>query len=283
MSGQLTLREIKPNFVAEVVGLKANNTLSVQQIKAIKVAWSKYPILIFPDQVFEPTALISFSKQLGELGLDPFVRPLSQHKHVIEVRREARESTPIFGASWHSDWSFQPRPPSGTLLHAKTVPPVGGDTLFGDCHQAFEMLPAKLKTTLTGLSAIHSAAPAYGPRGLFSEDDASRSMKIVISEDAEKTEIHPLVRTHPLSGRKSLFINDVYTLAIVEMEPTKGRALLKYLLQHMTEDAFVHRHKWHPDMLVLWDNRCVVHYADGGYEGHQRIMHRTTLAGERPA
>jgi len=283
MSVQLTLRVIKPNFVAEIVGLRADSTLSVQQVKEIKVAWAKYPVLIFPDQMFEPTDLMSFSNQLGEFGVDPFVRPISHHKHVIEVRREAGESTPIFGASWHSDWSFQPRPPSGTLLHAKTIPPVGGDTLFADCYRAFETLPANLKNRLTQLSTIHSAAPAYGLRGLFSEDDSSRSMPIVVSEDAEKTEIHPLVRTHPISGRKSLFINDVYTLAIAELEPTKGRVLLKYLLQHMIEDTFVHRHKWRPDMLVLWDNRCVVHYADGGYEGYQRIMHRTTLAGERPS
>ena len=207
MSEEIELSAIEPNFVAEVAGLKANATLSASLLGAIKAAWAQYPVIVFPDQPLELAELAAFSRQLGDFGVDPFVRPIEDHEHVIEVRREAEESTPIFGASWHSDWSFQPAPPSGTLLHAQTIPPFGGDTLFADCYRAFEALPAKLKTTLAGHSAIHSAAPAYGPQGLFAEDDHSRSMQIVVSSEAEKTEIHPIVRTHPVSGRQGLFIN----------------------------------------------------------------------------
>lgn len=282
MSEQLELRTIEPNFVAEVAGLQLNSGLSAPLVDTIKAAWAQYPVLVFPDQPLEPLGLASFSRQLGDFGVDPFVRPIEAHEHVIEVRREAAESTPIFGASWHSDWSFQPAPPSGTLLHAQTIPPLGGDTLFADCYQAYEALSTTLKKTLEGRSAIHSAAPAYGPQGLFAEDDTSRSMQIVVSADAEKTEIHPIIRTHPVSGRKALFINHVYTVDIVGMERIQSRALLKNLFEHMTQDAFVYRHAWRADMLALWDNRCVVHYASGGYDGYQRIMHRTTLAGERP-
>jgi taurine dioxygenase len=139
-----------------------------------------------------------------------------------------------------------------------------------------------VKTPLAGLRAIHSAAPAYGPSGLFARDDDSRSMDIVISKEAEATESHPIVRTHPHSGRRSLFVNHVYTVAVEGMHRFESRSLLRELFDHMVTDEFTYRHKWRPDMLVLWDNRCVLHYAEGGYEGHRRVMHRTVVAGERP-
>ncbi len=283
MPEQFEISVIEPNFVAEITDLRLNSKLSRSMVDQIKAAWARYPVLVFPGQPMTPNELAAFSRQLGDFGVDPFVRPIEDHQHVIEVRREAQESAPIFGASWHSDWSFQPAPPSGTLLHAQTIPPFGGDTVFADCYRAYATLPTELKKTLAGRAAIHTAAPAYGPQGLFAEDDDTRSMKIVVSSEAEKSETHPIVRTHPLSGRQALFINHVYTVAIAGMTRSQSRALLKFLFEHMTQDDFVYYHRWCADMLVLWDNRCVVHYASGGYDGYQRVMHRTTLAGERPA
>ena len=282
MSEHFELRTIERNFVAEVVELRLNRELSTSLVEDIKTAWAQHPVLVFPQQPLTPNELSRFSRGLGDFGVDPFVRPLAKHQHVLEVRREAAESTPIFGASWHSDWSFQPAPPSGTFLHAQTIPPVGGDTWFGDCYRAFETLPDGLKTLFQGRFAIHCAAPAYGPKGLFAEDDASRSMQIVVSTEVEKTECHPIIRTHPVTGRQGLFINDVYTIAIAGMDQAESNILLERLFKHMTRDELVYCHRWQADMLVLWDNRCVVHYAGGGYEGYQRIMYRTTLAGERP-
>ena len=133
MSEQFELRGLVPNFVADIGGLRLDTPLSESLVEAIKAAWAQYPVLVFPNQPMTATELATFSRQLGDFGIDPFVRPLADHQHVIEVRREAAESTPIFGASWHSDWSFQLAPPSGTLLHAQTIPPCGGDTLFADC------------------------------------------------------------------------------------------------------------------------------------------------------
>ena len=283
MSKTFDLCTIEPRFVAEITGLQLNQRISAATIEAIKTAWAQHPVLVFPDQPLDAIELATFACNLGDFGVDPYVNPIENHDHVIEVRREPAESTPIFGASWHSDWSFQAAPPSGTLLHAQTVPPIGGDTLFADCHRAYESLPAQLKLDLLDLRASHSAARAYGPEGLFAKDDPSRSMQIVTSPDAKKVEIHPMVRTNAVTGRRGLFINHVYTIEIVDMERVKGRALLKFLFEHMTQDEFVYEHEWREDMLTLWDNRCVLHYARGGYDGYQRVMYRATLAGERPA
>lgn len=283
MPRHFEVRAHAPGFVAEVTGLRLDRALADDVVEAIRETWTDYPVVVFPDQPLDHAALTAFSNRLGAFGVDPYLKAVPGYEHIIEVCREPRESTPIFGANWHSDWSFQRTPPSATLLHAKTVPPSGGDTLFADCYRAYAALSPQLKATLADLSAVHSAAPAYGPRGLFARDDPSRSMQIEVSPQAEHSEIHPIVRTHPRSGRKSLFINHVYTLAISGMQSEASRELLDSLFEHMTSAKFVYRHQWRPNMLVVWDNRCVVHYAEGGYAGHRRIMHRTTLAGERPA
>jgi len=276
------VRSLAPGFVAELSGVRLDQPLPPQTIASLKSTWTEFPVLVVPDQNLDPAALAGFAEQLGDFGEDPYIRAVDGHDHVVEIRRSANETTPIFGASWHSDWSFQAQPPSATLLHAKTIPPTGGDTLFANCTLAYDALSDDLRRRLEGLFAVHSAAPSYGPNGLFAKDDPSRSMRIIVSAEAERTETHPIVRTHPWSGRKSLFINHVYTIAVAGMDAQAGRALLNQLFRHMTREEFVYRHRWQRDMLVLWDNRCVVHYAAGGYAGHERIMHRITLAGERP-
>jgi len=269
-------------FAASVSGLDLAQTLPLAVLAEIHTAWTAHPVLRFPEQVLTPASLEAFSSALGPFGHDPYVQPLPAHRHVIEVRREARETAPIFGSLWHSDWSFQATPPSATLLYGEDIPPRGGDTVFADGYRAYAALSPVMQALLADLRAVHSAAPAYGPKGLFARDDASRSMRIVVSPDAEHAQVHPIVRVHPASGRRALYVNHVYTIGIEGMRADESRALLDFLFRHMTRDEFVYRNRWQPQMLVMWDNRCVVHYADGGYEGHRRLMYRTTLAGERP-
>lgn len=276
------MHELADNFVARLDGVPLDRRLTDPEIDALHRCWARYPVLILPDQPLEHRDYVRFATEFGALGHNPYLRGLDTHPDIVEVRREAHETTPIFGASWHSDWSFLAEPPSATLLHSKRVPPVGGDTCFADATAAYAALPEPLRQRIDGRRAIHTAAPSYGPRGLFAQDDRSRSMRIVVSADAERTVTHPIVRTHPRTGRKGLFINPVYTIAIEGMEPLASRALLNTLFAHMTLPGFVYRHRWRADMLVIWDNRCVLHFADGGYEGHQRLMHRITLAGEAP-
>lgn len=274
----------RPNeFGATVSGVDLREPLEADELALLRDAFARHGVLSFPEQELDPAALERVSAQFGQFGHDPYVEPMRGFRHVIEVSREARETAPIFGSLWHSDWSFQAEPPSATLLFGAEVPPVGGDTVFADGCRAYAALSPTFQQMLHGLRGVHTAAPAYGPKGLFSRDDDTRSMRIVVSPEAENTQAHPLVRRHPVSGRLALYVNHVYTVAIEGMHAAESRALLDYLCRHMTQPQFVYRHRWRAGTLLMWDNRCVVHYADGGYEGHRRLMFRTTLAGERPA
>jgi taurine dioxygenase len=270
-------------FGAVVTGVDLSKPLDDGMAKSILEHWSERGVLVFPDQSLSPDRLEAFTLGLGEFGEDPFIAPMAGHANILEVRREPDEKATQFGAAWHSDWSFQSKPPAGTILHSKIVPPVGGDTLYADGHRAWEALSETMRSMLEGLNAIHSASFAYGPKGILAKDVHERTMQIIISEEAEATETHPLVRTHPVTGRKALFVNPVYTVAIEGLTPAENFTLLKFLYDHMVQEEFVYRHHWSQDMVVLWDNRSTMHFADGGYDGHLRLMHRTTLAGDRPA
>jgi taurine dioxygenase len=277
---QLEARE--HGFGATVRGLDLRAPLSDSVAEAIGQAWAQHAVLVFPDQILSHAELENFTLGLGDFGIDPFIESMQDHPNVLELRREPNEKAQNFGAAWHSDWSFQACPPSGTILHSKVVPPIGGNTLYADGERAWQALSDTMKSMLEELRAIHSAAFAYGPRGVLAKDAHERTMKIVVSEEAERTEIHPLVRTHPITGRKALFVNPVYTVAIEGLNPDENFTLLKFLYDHMVKDEFVYRHQWQENMLVLWDNRSTMHFAEGGYDGHLRLMHRTTLAGDRP-
>lgn len=281
-AGALVIRPLANDFGAISTGLELSRPLAPDAVAAILAAWARHAVLVFPEQRLAPEELEAFTLALGAFGEDPFIAPMPGHPNILELRREADESVQNFGAAWHSDWSFQPCPPAGTILHSKIVPPVGGDTLYADTARAFEALSPTMQRLLDGLEAVHSAAFAYGPRGVLARDADRRAMKILVSEEAEKIESHPLVRTHPVTGRKALFVNPVYTVRIEGLSPAENFTLLKFLYDHMVKDEFVLRHRWQKDMVVLWDNRSTMHFADGGYDGHLRVMHRTTLAGDRP-
>jgi taurine dioxygenase len=269
-------------FGAEIVGLDLTRPLSKDALAEVKAAWAKHAVVAFPDQPLTLDQLEAFTQAIGPFGEDPFIKPMPGHPNVLELRREPEEKATNFGAGWHSDWSFQKRPPAATLLHSEVVPPVGGDTLFCDCAGAYDALSLAMREMLSGLSAVHSATRAYGTQGVFAKETETRTLQIITSSEADKSLTHPLVRTHPVTGRKALFISPVYTLGIEGMTAKESAAILGFLFQHMIQDAFVYRHRWRPKMLLMWDNRCTMHYAEGGYDGHLRLMHRTTVAGDAP-
>jgi len=274
--------EVKPQpggFGAEIAGVDLREPLSARTLAVIEAAWARHSVVYFTDQALSLDQLERFTLQFGTFGCDPFVAPMPGRPHVLELRREADETVRNFGAGWHSDWSFQETPPAATILHAQIVPPAGGDTLFADCCRAYEALSPVMRRVLEPLSAIHSAALPYGPRGFYASEPGQRAIKIIVSDEAEKTYTHPLVRTHPVTGRKALYVSPVYTVGVEGMTRGESEALLGYLFNHIVEDRFVYRHSWRPDMLTMWDNRCTLHYAEGGYDGHLRVMHRTTVAG----
>ncbi|MBA4794078.1 TauD/TfdA family dioxygenase [Phenylobacterium sp.] len=269
-------------FGAVVEGIDLSRPLAEPVRQEMLRAWAEHAVLSFPRQALSLEALEAATLQFGPFGADPFIKPMDGHPNVLELRREPDEKATNFGAGWHSDWSFQPEPPAATLLHAQVVPPVGGDTLFADCAAAYDALSPVMKDLLAPLRAVHSASRAYGTQGVFARETEKRTMQIVVSPEADKTHAHPLVRTHPVSGRKALFVSPVYTVGIEGMTPEESQAILGFLFKHMTQDAFIFRHRWAKDTLLIWDNRRTVHFAEGGYDGHLRVMHRTTVAGEVP-
>jgi len=278
----ITVKPQPTGFGAEITGLDLSKPLPAPVMAEVKAAWAAHGVVAFPDQPLSLDALEAFTLAMGGFGHDPYVKPMAGHPNVLELRREPDEKATNFGAGWHSDWSFQAAPPAATLLRSEVIPPVGGDTLFVDACRAYEALSPTMQAMLAPLRAIHSASRAYGTQGVFAKDTRARTMQIIVSEEADKTQTHPLVRTHPVTGRKALFISPVYTVGVEGLTPAESEALLGYLFKHLTQDEFIYRHKWQAGMLLMWDNRCTMHFAEGGYDGHLRLMHRTTVAGDVP-
>ena len=266
------------SFGAAVTGIDLRRDLAPEQVAAIRKAWLQHQVLAFPGQSLTLEEFERFAATLGPYGQDPYFDSLPDHPHVAAVRRDADETTPIFAETWHSDWSFLASPPSATLLCSAIIPPVGGDTLFADQYAAWEALPAGTKALLEKRMGIHSARRGYAPDGMYGAKDKGRSMAIRYSEDAMATQLHPIARRHPETGRDALFVSPGYTIGIDGMPEDEATDLLSELFAHQKCDRFVYRHRWSPDMVVMWDNRCVVHSATGGYDGHARLLHRITIA-----
>jgi len=261
----------------EINELNLSETFSNEEIKKIRQVWLDYGVAVFPNQKLSHEQFEKFSLLFGNFGDDPYLKSLDERPNIVEVKRSAKEKAPPFGGSWHSDWSFQKNPPSATLLHSKIIPPVGGDTLFANTQLAYEDLDDEMKKKINNLEVIHSASLPYADDGFYATEKDKRAMKILPSKKAKETQLHPLVKTHSETKKKCLFINPVYTIAINEYSDEDSFLLLSYLYEHMTQEKYVYRHKWSENMLLMWDNRTVVHQADGGYDGYERLLHRITI------
>ncbi len=264
---------------ASVTGVDLSRPLDSATVAEIRAAWLEHHVLTFPDQELSDDDLERFTCCFGGFGDDPFIAPIEGRKHIIAVERRADETSALFAENWHSDWSFQARPPAGTCLYGIAIPPVGGDTLFANQHAALDAMPDAMRARIEGRTAFHSARRAYAPGGMYGAGDAKdRSMVIRPSKDAEKTQRHPLVRKHPETGREGLFSCFGYIVGIEGMDDAEALPLLMELYQWQSREAFQYRHRWQSKMLVMWDNRSLLHAATGGYAGHHRLLHRTTIA-----
>ena len=267
---------------AIIRGVDLSRRLDETTVSELRAAWLRYHVLSFPDQSMSDDDLERFTLYFGPFGDDPYIAPIEGREHVIAVKREAGETGPIFAETWHSDWSFQAQPPAGTCLYAITIPPQGGDTLFANQHMALDEMPESLRERLEGRLAIHSARGGYSREGLYGKDDTGRSMDIRPSDDAMETQLHPIVRRHPETGRKGLFSTLGYIIGIESMDDDAAHDLLVQMHRWQTRSQFQYRHQWTPGTLLMWDNRSVLHMATGGYQGHARLLHRTTI-GSQPA
>ncbi len=264
---------------ATVTGVDLSQPLPRESVSEIRSAWLEHHVLVFPDQAMSDDDLERFTLYFGRFGDDPFIAPIPGRQHIIAVERRADETASIFADVWHTDWSFQEHPPAGTCLLGITIPPRGGDTLFANQHMAFEEMPDELRRRLEGKAAIHSARRGYGLDGIYGEADenSGRSMRILSSVDANATHCHPILRKHPETGKYAIFGAFGYIVGIDGMSEEEGNELLGELYLWQSQEKFHYRHQWQPNMLVMWDNRSVLHKATGGYQGHARLLHKTTI------
>ena len=252
--------------------------LTEENISFLRSKWIEYGLIVFPELPLSHDEFKDFALSFGDFGDDPFISSLPDYPNIAEIKRSANEKATPFGGTWHSDWSFMKKPPSATLLHSKIIPPVGGNTLFANTERSFAALPEEMKNKLRNLKVIHSAKIPYADDGFYALEKEERSMKILPSKEAKATFSHPMVKIHPETNKECLFINPVYTINVEGFSEDESQQLLWELYEHMIKDQFVYEHVWNDDMLIMWDNRTVMHQATGGYDGYDRLLHRITLA-----
>lgn len=265
---------------AYVQGIDFRVPQNEETISQIRKLWLEYHVLIFPNQYLQDDQFEKFAEYFGPIGHDPYIAAMDGKKRIAAIQRGADDTGKIFADVWHSDWSFDEIPPTGTCLLGITIPTVGGDTLFSNQHKAWDEMPPEMKEKYANLVAIHSARDAYSDNGYYAEDEARGSMKILTSMSANSAQRHPLIRRHAESGK--IGINGGrYVKALQGFSSVESQELVDELYEWQGRPEFVYRHKWEQGMLVLWDNRSVLHKATGGFEGQARLLHRLTIADDQ--
>lgn len=267
---------------ARVTGVNVT-TLSDDEFQKLRALACDYGVVFLPQQDLTVQQQVEFSHRFGPAAESPFIEPSPDHPEVIKVLKEARDGNAFnFGGAWHSDFSFLATPPSFTILHALDIPPYGGDTLWSCMATAYDVLNPQQKELFATLQAVHTARDAYSPK-LQPLHSGLSGMTIVCDESANDISLHPLITTHPETGKKILFFNRAYVRDLVGIDGDEKTRLLEWLHLHTTDAKFTVRHKWTAGDLAIWDNRSTQHYALNDYAGFRRELHRTTVAGSRPA
>jgi taurine dioxygenase len=277
-SNALDIRPLAGALGAEILGIDLSHELGDENIAAIRAAWLKHCVIFFRDQALPPASFLGFARRFGEAVEYPFIKGIEGFPEITPVIKLEHE-TMNFGGLWHSDTAYLENPPMATMLIAREVPPYGGDTLFANMYLAYETLSDGMKRMLDGLVTVNSSAKADVTK--TREDRVRDSAK----DDARKqyTAEHPVVRTHPETGRKALYINGGHTVRFRDMTEQESAPLLQFLFAHATRPEFTCRFRWDVGSIALWDNRCTQHNPVNDYHGFRRVMHRVTLAGDRPS
>jgi taurine dioxygenase len=274
---ELSVRRIAGALGAEVAGVDLSRPLAPDSLAALRAAWLEHQVLFFRDQRLTPAQFMALARAFGTPVEYPFVQGLEGHPEIIEVKKLEHE-TANFGGIWHSDTAYLERPPMASMLLAREIPPHGGDTLFASMTAAYDALSPGLQRMLEGLRAVNSSAKADVTR---TREDRIRSDGRVEAKQEYVAE-HPVVRTHPETGRKALYVNVAHTVRFAGMTEAESGPLLGYLFGHQVRPEFTCRFVWQPGSIALWDNRCTQHNPINDYHGYRRVMHRITLAGDRP-
>lgn len=276
---QLDVRPLAGALGAEVFGVDLGQPLDADLIGAIRRAWLEHLVLFFRDQRLDVDQYLAFARCIAQPVEYPMLRGLDGYPLIVPVVKLAHERV-NFGGLWHSDTAYLETPPIGATLLAREIPPVGGDTLFANMYLAYEALSDGMRGMLDGLRAVNSSAKADVTR---TREDRLADSGARLGAGAELTAVHPVVRTHPETGRKLLYVNGGHTVRFDGMTEAESAPLLNYLFAHLTRPEFTCRLRWQVGTLALWDNRCTQHNPINDYHGHRRVMHRISLGAERPA
>lgn len=277
----LTVEPVAGALGATVTGIDLTKVTEAAQLDDLRRALADHLVLFLPEQELNLDDLERVTDLLGGRDATPFVDPLEDRPYVIRVIKEPTDVL-NFANAWHSDLSYLPAPPAYTLLHAWDVPDHGGDTVWSNQYLAYETLSGGLKATLDGLSAVHSAGMAYGTGGLLDQVKDLTSMAIAPSPEAYAEHVHPVVTVHPVTGRRALYVNPVYTTRFEGWTREESHALLAHLHRHSINENFTCRLRWSVHTLAIWDNRCTMHNALNDYSGVRREMYRTSVRGAAP-
>ena len=278
LDSSIEIRPVSGALGAEVLGVDLSELLSDHTIAQIRQALLDHLVIFFRGQSITPAQHLAFSRRFGKLSIYPFVEGMQAYPEIVEVvkREEERHN---FGGVWHSDTTYLEVPPLGSTLLAKELPANGGDTLFANMYKAFEALSPAMQHRLRGLRAVNASDKADAAAGRTARLDEKPGLSARQSFRA----LHPVVRTHPESGREALYINAGHTVNFDGFTIEESQPILEYLFAHLTRPEFSCRFQWRAGSMAFWDNRAAQHYAVNDYHGSQRVMHRVTIEGDRPA
>lgn len=267
---ELSIQPLNPVIGAEVAGVDLSAPTSPETFKRLHAAWLEHLVLFFRDQELTLEQHKAFGRLWGELHVHPSVPSLEGHPEVLLIRTD-ENSKRAAGYGWHTDVSCEAEPPAGSILRLEQVPESGGDTLFASMYAAYEGLSDHWQGFLSSLSAVHENEHVHGRPGYGAME----------GREFRKNE-HPVVRTHPETGRKALYVNSGFTTRIRGMRPNESRATLGFLYEHIQHPDFHCRFSWQPNSIAFWDNRCAQHHATFDYYPQVRHGYRVTVAGDRP-
>jgi len=261
---------------AVISGIDLSKEPSKRAMAELEDAFGRYSVIFFRDQNLTPQQHIVMAKRWGAINVNRFFKPLDGYPQIAQVIKEANQKENI-GGTWHTDHSYDLIPAMGSMLYAREVPTVGGDTLFSSMYLAYEALSEDMKKMLADLKAWHSSRHAFG----YSVTDSEHFEDGRLANPGQATQdaLHPVVITHPLTGRKALYVNADFTVRFDGWTVEESQPILDLLYAHGARQEFTCRFHWEPDSIAFWDNRATWHYAMNDYQGHRRIMHRITLEG----
>ena len=273
----ITVNPIAGSLGAEIQNVDLSETISDEIITDVYQALLDFQVIFFRNQKFEPITQKIFAEKIGKPVIYPFVKGLEDYPEITPILKKETDIN-NFGGIWHSDTTYQEKPPMGTMLYAIETPEFGGDTEFANQYLAYESLSDGMREFLDTLKGVNISGKA---RVAKTRSDIMKHASVGLKGDELKA-IHPVIRTHPETKRKSLYVNEAHTTHFFGMTEEESTPILEYLFKHQIKSEFTCRFHWQPGSVAIWDNRCTMHNPINDYHGKRRLMHRITFAGDKP-